>query len=144
MIKKRRTLVVVFSLLVALAVALASSASPNSNGLLPMLAAVHAQVAENPPPPRDRLPSIVSSWRLDETSGTAALDSWGSNHGTHTTGVVVGASGLVATGHSADYDGSGGWTVIDSSASLNVTTAITLEAWARPDTLPSSSASTRT
>jgi hypothetical protein len=144
MTKERRKLPFVFWLPVALAVGLALGASPSSKSPLPALTAAWAQVEENPPPQRDRLPSGVSSWKLDETSGTTALDSWGSNHGEHTSGVAVGTPGLVSTGHSADYDGARGWTVINSSASLNVTSAITLEAWARPDTLPSSSASTRT
>lgn len=105
---------------------------------------VRGQVAENPPPPRDRLPAPVSTWKLEETSGTAAQDGWGGNHGTHAAGVAVGASGVVAYGRAADYDGSAGRTVVNSSGSLNVTAALTLEAWARPDTLPASSAYTRT
>lgn len=141
--KSRRPLAVVLSLIAALAAALAAGVLLGRNGFL-SAATVHAQVAENPPTPRERLPVMVSSWKLDETSGTAARDGYGTNHGTHSAGVAAGRSGLTASGFSADYDGSAGRTTVNSSASLNVTAAITLEAFMRPDTLAPSSASTRT
>lgn len=145
MIKQRLTLAAVLS--AALTLVLAGATAPgDSAGPKELLAvpAARAQVAENPPPPRPRLIVPVSSWKLDESSGTTALDSWGSNPGTHSAGVLAGAAGLTAAGRSADYDGSAGRTTVNSSSSLNVTGALTLEAWARPDTLPASSAQTRT
>jgi parallel beta-helix repeat protein len=115
-------------------------------------AIVRAQVAENPAIPRERIIFPVASWRLDETSGTTARDSQGTNHGTHAPGVTVGAPRL-STGSppgypeiyfSADYNGTSGRTTISSSAALNPTGAITLETWIRPNALPASSATTST
>jgi parallel beta-helix repeat protein len=104
---------------------------------------VQAQTV-NPATPRERAPSVVSSWRFNETSGTTAQSDWGSNPGTHTSGVRVGAPRLIIGSppgypeiyYSADYDGASGRTSVNSNSSLNLTNAISLEAWIRPDTLP--------
>jgi parallel beta-helix repeat protein len=105
---------------------------------------VVAQVPENPATPWERMPSPVSSWNLNETSGTTARASWQNNYGTHTSGVRVGTprltygspAGYPEIYYSADYNGTSGLTTINSSSSLNPTNAISLEAWICPDRLP--------
>lgn len=84
-------------------------------------------------------PGLISYWQLNEIAGTSASDSKGVNPGTHLTGAYPGMFRLISTGYSAYYDGAGGYTAVSSSSALNPTNAISLEAWVRPDTLPSSS-----
>jgi hypothetical protein len=99
-----------------------------------------------------REPSRIGVWRLDETSGTTARDGWGGNPGTHTAGVSVGtprltlgsSPGSPEVSYSARYDGTGGRTVINSSAALNPTGALAIEAWIYPDALAPTSATTNT
>lgn len=143
MTKERRKGPAVLCLTLAAAFGLAAFA-PSGQGGFPSAPRATARAAQDAPPPRERIPTFVSSWRLDEATGTTARDGWGTNHGTHAAGVAPGASGLVTAGLSADYDGAAGRTVVNSSASLNVAAALSLEAWVRPDTLPSSSATART
>jgi hypothetical protein len=72
----------------------------------------------------------VSLWRLDESSGTLAADSAGSNPGTllndpqWEVGRVGGALQLDGVDDSVQVEG---------SLSLDLTAAITVEAWIRPD-----------
>jgi parallel beta-helix repeat protein len=103
-----------------------------------------AQAQENPARLRERMPTMVSSWRFDETTGTTVQDGWGSNHGIHTSGVSVGAPRLITGSpsgypeifYSASYNGVTGRTTINSNSSLNLTYPISLEAWIRPNNLP--------
>jgi hypothetical protein len=50
-------------------------------------------------------------WKLDETTGTEALDSMGQMHGTHLGGVKINQAPVsLGTGRSASYDGVNGYT----------------------------------
>jgi concanavalin A-like lectin/glucanase superfamily protein/fibronectin type III domain protein len=81
----------------------------------------------------------VSHWRLGETSGTAAADARGANPGTYRNGTLLGQASLVATdtaNRAVRVDGSNDDVSVPDSASLDLTTGITLEAWIRPDAIP--------
>src|ERR1051325_8604580 len=45
-------------------------------------------------PPVDLQSGLIAHWKLDETSGSSAADSAGSNTGTHTGGPAITTSGL--------------------------------------------------
>lgn len=79
----------------------------------------------------------VSTWRLDETSGTIIADSTGSNSGALYGGVTLGVPGALATDSNPAmaFDGSTGYASIPNSASLNPTGDLTVEAWAKPTAL---------
>ncbi len=78
----------------------------------------------------------TSYWRLDESSGTKAADSVGTNPGTVLGGVTLGVPGALSQGGTAArLDGSTGYVSVPNNASLNITGDLTVEAWARPDVL---------
>jgi hypothetical protein len=82
-------------------------------------------------------------WRLGETIGTLAEDSSGNrNSGSYVGGVTLGAPGLIAdVNPSASFDGVDARMHFPDSSSLSLTSAISLEAWVRPDVVPTSSGS---
>src|SRR4051812_23104966 len=55
--------------------------------------------------------SLVSYWRLGESSGSGACDSWGSNAGTYTGGYTLGVTGAIAgeSSTAAGFNGSTGY-----------------------------------
>jgi Concanavalin A-like lectin/glucanases superfamily len=73
----------------------------------------------------------VSYWRLDETSGTTAADSKGSNPGTYTGGVTLGQAGALPdaiNNRAAGFDGVNDYVSAGNPASLQLATG-TVEAW---------------
>ena len=76
--------------------------------------------------------SLVSYWRLNETSGTEARDSKGTNHGTYSGGYTLGqASPLTdgdSTARSVNFDGSSGYVHVAENASLRPT-SVSVEGW---------------
>jgi hypothetical protein len=84
-------------------------------------------------------PSLVSYWRLDdEQSSSTAVDTEGRNHGTYSGGVTKVVSGLVPNSPAntgADFDGATGRIDIPDSNSLDISSAITIEACVRPAAL---------
>ncbi|MDQ2826026.1 MAG: family 16 glycosylhydrolase [Actinomycetota bacterium] len=99
-----------------------------------------------PPPPSTGYAAVVaadgpvSHWRLGDTSGTTAADSFGSNPGTYLNGVTLGASSLVAadpTNRAAMFDGANDAVAVQSSGGLSPTGAVTVEAWIKPSAVPS-------
>jgi hypothetical protein len=84
----------------------------------------------------------VGYWRLDEQSGTSAVDLSGNNNtGTYTGGVTLQQVGAVGDGtYSTKFDGVDGWITIPDSASLSPTAAVTVEAWVMPTAFPPSAA----
>jgi hypothetical protein len=84
----------------------------------------------------------VSWWRLGESgSTTTAADQQGVNAGTYTAGVTRGSASLLASdavNTAATFNGTSSTVRIAHSSSLNLTTAITLEAWIKPTRIPSS------
>jgi len=99
-----------------------------------------------PPPPTSAYGRAVSAdrpigwWRLGETSGTAAIDQTGTNNGTYSaSGVTLGQTGLVSqdANKAAAFNGSSGSVAVPPLAAYNLARAITLEAWIKPTSLPS-------
>jgi hypothetical protein len=76
---------------------------------------------------------LVSYWRLGESSGTAACDSWGSNAGGYGGGFTLGRVGAIAgeSNTAAAFDGSTGTVSVPHSASLDVGDTFTVEAWVK-------------
>ena len=76
---------------------------------------------------------LVGAWSFDEGSGTNAADASGSGN----TGTLAGA-GWNASGRfgkAVSFDGVNDWVSVADSASLDVTSGITIEAWLRPTAL---------
>jgi phosphodiesterase/alkaline phosphatase D-like protein len=86
-----------------------------------------------------RAENPVSHWRLDEPSGVIATDAVGTRHGTYSGSPTLGAAGLLrseATHTAVRFDGIDDSMSVPDSAPLDLTTAITLEAWIKPEALP--------
>lgn len=82
----------------------------------------------------------VSHWRLGETSGTTAADVLGRNPGTYRNGALLGQASLLAndaTNGAVRLDGVNDEVRAADSASLDLTSAFSVEAWIRPDAIPS-------
>jgi hypothetical protein len=79
----------------------------------------------------------VSYWRLGEASGTTAVDVMGTRNGAYAGTYTLGASGaLIADPDTAvDLDGVSGRVTVPHVAAYNITAAITIEAWMRPDAI---------
>jgi len=75
----------------------------------------------------------VAHWKLDDGSGTTALDSAGGNHGTLINGPTWTAAGMF--NGALDFDGVDDRVTVPTSPDLEVSGAITLAAWVNPDTL---------
>ncbi|MCK4428979.1 MAG: LamG domain-containing protein, partial [Candidatus Aenigmarchaeota archaeon] len=82
---------------------------------------------------------LVGYWILDESSGTNAYDSSGTgNNGTlngMNTGLNNGTSGWTTSGkkqNAAMFDGADDYINCGNDSSLNITEAITIEAWVKP------------
>lgn len=82
---------------------------------------------------------LVSYWKLDETSGSIANDSVGTNNGTYSaTGVTLGQNALVYDGgKSVLFNGSTGYISVNDSTSLHISSNITIEAWYKGGVPPS-------
>jgi PKD repeat protein len=80
------------------------------------------------------IPGLVAAYAFDETSGGSAADSSGqANHGTINGASRVG-SGRTGYGNALNFNGSNTWVAVGDSASLDLTTRMTLEAWVYPTT----------
>ena len=77
----------------------------------------------------------VGAWGFDEASGTAVSD--GSGRGNN--GTIAGATRTTAGrfGSALTFDGINDWVTVPDSASLDLTTRATLEAWVYPTALGS-------
>jgi concanavalin A-like lectin/glucanase superfamily protein/calcineurin-like phosphoesterase family protein len=76
---------------------------------------------------------LVSYWRLGDTAGTSACDSWGSNAGTYTGGYTLGSVGAIAgeANTAATFNGSNGYVTVPHSSSLDVGDNFSVEAWVK-------------
>jgi concanavalin A-like lectin/glucanase superfamily protein/fibronectin type III domain protein/lysyl oxidase len=84
--------------------------------------------------------SPVSYWRLGETTGNAA-DQRGVNPGTYTNSPTRGAASLLTSDtvdKAVSLDGANDYVNVPSATSLNLSSPITLEAWIKPTTVPTS------
>jgi hypothetical protein len=82
--------------------------------------------------------SPAAYWRLGETSGTSAADETGTNPGTYNN-VTLGAPGALSSDSdpSASFDGVRSYVRAPASPSLNMTSAVTVELWAKRRTISS-------
>jgi len=73
---------------------------------------------------------LVAAWNFNEGTGKTVADASGNNN----TGTISGAtwSTLGRYGNALSFNGTSNLVVVNSSASLNVTTAMTLSAWVFP------------
>jgi glucose/arabinose dehydrogenase len=90
--------------------------------------AVNVTVDNSVPAPT----GLVAAYGFNELSGTSVTDSSGSGNA----GTVLGATRTVAGryGGALSFDGVNDWVTVADSASLDLTGAMTLEAWVRPTT----------
>ena len=83
----------------------------------------------------------VGWWRLGETSGTTAANQAGSGAGTYAGGYTLNQPSLLATdmvNRAVAFNGSSARVTVASTAALQLTNRISLEAWIKPTSLPSS------
>jgi hypothetical protein len=92
-------------------------------------AAVTVNVSNTSPPPA----GLVAALGFDEASGTAALDSSGTNNGGTLSGPIRTTAGKF--GGALTFDGVNDTVVVADANSLDLTTGMTLEAWVRPTVL---------
>ena len=82
--------------------------------------------------------SPVSYWRLGETAGTSAADETGTNPGTYSNVLLNQPGALACAGNpSASFDGTQSYARVPASPSLDMTTAVTVEFWAKRRTISS-------
>ena len=72
--------------------------------------------------------SPVMHWKLNETSGTTVEDAVGTNDGTYTNGVLLGASGVDSGATAAEFDGTNDYIEIPHSSDMSLTDG-TVQAW---------------
>jgi YVTN family beta-propeller protein len=81
-------------------------------------------------------------WRLDETTGTTAADSAGTNPGTYQGPPTLGVAGLIAStsDKAASFSGTNQSVRIPTSSALSPTAKVSVEAWIKPAALPATGA----
>jgi hypothetical protein len=80
--------------------------------------------------------SPVSYWRLGETSGTSAADETGANPGTYNNVLLGEPSALSSDSNpSASFSGTQSYVRVPASPSLDMTSAVTIELWAKRRTI---------
>ena len=106
-----------------------------------------ATTLQTPPPPSGYSAAViadspVSYWRLGEASGTTtAADQRGVNPGAYVNAPTLGAASLLSaepTDKAVGFDGVNDQVRVPSSATLSLTSPLTLEAWIKPSALPAS------
>lgn len=99
----------------------------------------------SPPPPSDSgyAQAVLADgpsgyWRLGESSGTQAADAAGTSAGTYRNGVLLGQTSLVRTdaNAAARFDGVNDHVAIPFSSAVDASTALSMEAWIKPNALP--------
>jgi hypothetical protein len=83
-----------------------------------------------PPPPPS---GLVAAYGLNAGSGSVVADGSGSGNGGTVSGAVWTAAGKF--GGALSFDGVNDWVTVNDSGSLDLTGAMTLEAWVRPSAL---------
>jgi len=80
----------------------------------------------------------VGYWRLGEASGTTAADETGTNSGTYVNGPTLGVAGALkgTSSTAASFNGTTQYVDVPSSASLNASSGVSVEAWVKPTAMP--------
>jgi hypothetical protein len=93
-------------------------------------AAVSVTVANTAPPPPT---GLVAAYAFDETTGSSAGDA----SGTGNLGTIANATRTTAGkyGGALSFNGTNSWVTVPDANSLDLTNAMTLEAWVRPSAL---------
>jgi hypothetical protein len=105
------------------------SQSPAAGTTAAAGSAVTFVVSLGPPPPAG---GLVLALGFDEPSGSTALDTSGGNQN----GTILGAQRVAGRiGGALAFDGVNDWVTVPDSAALDLTTALTVEAWVKPDAL---------
>jgi len=76
--------------------------------------------------------SLVSEWRFDEGMGLIANDAWGVNSGTLSDSSMWRSGGDCVSGKCLEFNGTNDYVDCGSDNSLDITNAITIEAWIKP------------
>lgn len=81
-------------------------------------------------------PGLVSFWEFAEAAGaTTAADSIGPNPGTYTGGFTLAQPGIPNDGQSVLFNGSTGWVSVADNNSLDLLNTLSVEVWAKPNTV---------
>jgi prepilin-type N-terminal cleavage/methylation domain-containing protein len=75
----------------------------------------------------------VSEWKFNEGTGTSTVDSVGSNNGTLIGGPTWKSGSECVSGGCLSFDGSNDYVDVGDDQSLNIISAITMEAWIKPN-----------
>jgi hypothetical protein len=83
--------------------------------------------------------SPAGYWRLGETSGTTAADFTGAFPGTYVNGPLLGRTSLLPaeSDRSVGLDGTNDYVRVANAPALNPAAELSVEAWIRPDKIPS-------
>src|SRR2546423_3954750 len=104
--------------------------------LVAFVALAVAPAAQAAPPYADLVVAdagLAGYWAFNEPAGPVTADLRTTGEGLHAGGVRAGAAPLVPSGRSARYDGRRAATTVANSRRLNPASALTIEAWVRPD-----------
>ena len=102
-------------------------------------------LSTSPPPQGYAAEAIADSptsyWRLGETSGAFAMDERGLNPGAYANGPTLGQPSLLGSdlaNAAASFDGVNDYVAVLDSTGLDSSSSLSLEAWIKPTSLPSS------
>ena len=102
----------------------------DANGVPSVAKMVTLGGADPPPPPPPPNSGLVGAWGFSEGTGGTTADASGNGN----TGTITGATWTAQGrhGNALSFNGTGNVVRVASSASLNLTTGMTLSAWVRP------------
>jgi hypothetical protein len=98
--------------------------------VLAALATAAATIPTNHSTARAQSNGLVAAYGFEEASGTAVVDSSGTNNAGTVSGATRSASGKY--GRALSFDGVNDLVTVPHSASLSLTTGLTVEAWLKP------------
>jgi fibronectin type 3 domain-containing protein len=88
-----------------------------------------------PPPPPPPASGLVAAWGFDEGTGMTVADASGKGHAGTVASTTWNATGRF--GKALSFNGSSSWVTVADANDLDLTSALTVEAWVRPSALGS-------